>query len=155
MSDIWSVEKKHKQDASLLQEIKQDIGKMEQRNVVIDESNVNNQCKKVSNWKASGHDGVQGFWIKRFSKLHSRIASQLNEMLEGNEEKPPWMTYGRTVLCQNDVSKGTAVDNFRPITCLPLMWKLMTGIISGEMYCFLESENLLFVKIIFLTRSKI
>ena len=93
----------------------------------------------MSNWKVPWHDGVQGFWIKRLSKLHSRIACQLNEMLDGSEEIPSWMTYGRTVLCQKDVIKGNAVDNFRPITFLSLMWKLMTGIVSKEMYCFLES----------------
>ena len=34
------------------------------------------------------------------------------------------MTYGRTVLCQKDPGKGNAAENYRPITCLPLMWKL-------------------------------
>ena len=38
---------------------------------------------------------------------------------------------------------GNSVDNFRPITCLPLMWKLRTSIISEVMYCFMENENLL------------
>ena len=53
------------------------------------------------------------------------------------------MTYGRTVSCQKDAAKGNAVDNFRPITCLPLMWKLLTGIIADDMYNFMERENLL------------
>ena len=35
------------------------------------------------------------------------------------------------------------MENFRPITCVPLMWKLLTGIISDDMYCFMENENLL------------
>ena len=39
--------------------------------------------------------------------------------------------------------KGNSVENFRPITCLPLMWKLLTGIISEDMYCFMENKNLL------------
>ena len=53
------------------------------------------------------------------------------------------MTYGRTVLCQKDLVKGNSVKNFRLITCLPLMWKLLTGIISEDTYCFMENENLL------------
>ena len=53
------------------------------------------------------------------------------------------MTYRRTVLCQKDPVKGNSVKNFRPITCLPLMWKLLTGMISEDMYCFMENENLL------------
>ena len=41
---------------------------------------------------------------------------------------PKWMTTGKTILCQKDPDKGNAVDNYRSISCLPLMWKLMTGI---------------------------
>ena len=34
------------------------------------------------------------------------------------------MTKGRTCLILKDESKGKEVSNFRPITCLPLMWKI-------------------------------
>ena len=53
------------------------------------------------------------------------------------------MTYVRTELCQKDPLKRNSVENFRPITCLPLMWKLLTGITSEDMYCFMKNENLL------------
>lgn len=51
------------------------------------------------------------------------------------------MTYGRTVLCQKDPGKGDAAENYRPITCLPLMWNLLTGMIAEEMYNYIEREN--------------
>ena len=51
---------------------------------------------------------------------------------------PAWMTHGRTVLCQKDPRKGNAVESYRPITCLPLMWKLLIGVIAEEMYDYLE-----------------
>eukprot|EP00795_Rhopilema_esculentum_P003517 gene3517-biopygen1669 len=38
---------------------------------------------------------------------------------------------------------GNAVDNYRPISCLPLMWKLLTGIISGNVYTFLDENEML------------
>ena len=117
--------------------------KVEQQTVVINEKKVKKQCSKMPNWKAPGHDGVQGFWVKGLDKMHERIATQLNEILEGRTEVPSWMTYGRTVfLCQKDAAKGNSVENFIPITCLPLMWKLLTVIISEDMYCFMENENL-------------
>ena len=55
---------------------------------------------------------------------------------------PSSMKYGRTVLCQKDVAKVKSVENFRLITCLPLMWKLLKGIVSEEIYCFMGNENL-------------
>ena len=71
-----------------------------------------------------------------------RIAYQLNKILEGEDNLPTWMTYGRTILCQKDPAKGNAVENYRPITCLPLMWKLLTGMIAEEMYTYLNRESL-------------
>ena len=101
------------------------------------------QCRKMPNWKAPGKDKVQGFWIKSMTNLHERIAEQLNGILIGENDLPGWMTYGHTILCQEDVSKGNAVENYRPITCLPRMWKLLTGVIAEEMYGYLEGKNLL------------
>ena len=49
----------------------------------------------------------------------------------------------RTELCQKDAAKGTSVDSFRPITCLPFMWKLFTGMVAEDMYLFMENNHLL------------
>ena len=50
---------------------------------------------------------------------------------------------GRTTLIINDVSNGNLVSNFRSITCLAMMWKLMTGIFAEEIYDHLETNKLL------------
>ena len=52
------------------------------------------------------------------------------------------MTYGKTVFCLKDPKKGNAVENYRPISCLPIMWKLLTGILANEMYEFLDKNNI-------------
>ena len=61
----------------------------------------------------------------------------------GEDDLPEWITHGRTVLCQKDPQKGNRADNYRPITYLPLMWKLLTGVIAEEMYNYLEREKIL------------
>ena len=61
----------------------------------------------------------------------------------GEDDLPEWMTNGRTVLCQKDPQKGNTADNYQPITCLPLMWKLLTEVIAEEMYNYLEREKIL------------
>ena len=38
---------------------------------------------------------------------------------------------------------GSIATNFRPITCLPLIWKLLTGILADELYQHLDSKELL------------
>ena len=75
--------------------------------------------------------------------MHDRIADQLNKILMGTDTLPTWLTHGWTVLCQKDPRKGNVVKNYRPITCLPLMWKLMAGIIADQIYDYLEREHLL------------
>ena len=65
----------------------------------------------------------------------------MNDMIVNGSEIPRWMTTSNIVLCQKDPNKGRAVDNYRPIFCLPLMWKLMTGIISTAMYNYLDSND--------------
>ena len=83
LSGIWSVEKEHNKKADRFSDLKNEIVKLEQQNVVTSEEKVKKLCSKMPNWKAPGHDGVQGFWIKRLDKMHGRIATQLNEILEG------------------------------------------------------------------------
>jgi len=80
----------------------------------------------------------QGYWLKNLT--NENIAEQLNKILTGEDGLPEWMTHGHTtVLCQKDPAKGNVVDNYGPITCLPLMRKLMTGVTAEEMYNYLES----------------
>ena len=140
---IWNESKNHNQNAEWLEKLRTESNYQKQDNLIITKEMVLNQSKKIPNWKAPGRDGVQGFWLKRLSSLHERIANQFNEMLVGNLNLLDWLTYGRTVLCQRDKSKGNAVDNYRPFSCLPLMWKLLTSMISDELYNFLEKEKVL------------
>ena len=73
--------------------------------------------------------------------MHKYLTKFFTRCLEG--DTPGWMTKGRTVLIQKDKSTGIEPSNYRPITCLPLVWKLLTGLISDEIYIFLESGKLL------------
>ena len=46
-------------------------------------------------------------------------------------------------MLQKDKSKGNVASNYRPITCLPLMWKLLTGVVADQIYAHLDQEKLL------------
>ena len=85
---------------------------------------------------------VQGFWLKNISSFHETVRLQLKEYLDSGFA-PSWLTRGRTFLLQEDQSKVNVASNYRPITCLPLMWKLLTGIIADQIYAHLDQEKLL------------
>ena len=89
------------------------------------------QCGKMPNWKAPGKDGMQEHWLIKLTSLHPCIAKQLNHILDGERPLPDWMTL------------GSAVDNYRPISCLPLTWKLMIGVLAEKIYSRLKRENVL------------
>ena len=55
---------------------------------------------------------------------------------------PDWMTKGKIILFQMDPSKGTAPNKYRPITCLPMMWKILTVQIREDIYYLLTSRSL-------------
>ena len=71
------------------------------------------QYRKMPNWKAPRKD-MQGYWLKNLTSLHPHIAVQLNQILDGERTLPDWMNFGKTVLCQKDPAKRSAVDNYRP-----------------------------------------
>ena len=73
-----------------------------------------------------GPELVQRFWLKNSSSLHERVRFQLKEWLY-SRYMPSLLTRGRTSLLQKDKSKRNVSSNYRPITCLSLMWKLLTG----------------------------
>ena len=56
---------------------------------------------------------------------------------------PEWMTKGRTTLIQKDPKKGNGPNNYRPIICLSMMWKILTTQIREEIYYSLTSRRLL------------
>ena len=96
----------------------------------------------MSNWKSPGPDLVQGFWLKNFSSLHDWVKLQLKECLDSGSV-PSWLTRGRTLLLQKDKSKGSVASNYRSITCLPLMWNLLTGVNEDQICAHLHQEKLL------------
>ena len=95
----------------------------------------------IPNWKSPGPDLVLQFWLKNFSSLHERVSFQLKEWLDSGFV-PTWLTRRRTSLLQKDKSKGNVASNYRPITCLPLMWKLLASVIADQIYTHLDQEKL-------------
>jgi len=142
-SSIWSVNKEHYKDAGWLGDVKRRLGGVgKQEEIKLTLEDVEAGIRKVANWKAPGPDGVRGFWFKRFRSLHAPLTKALQDCLDSGDI-PEWMVKGRTVLIQKDSAKGTVASNYRPIACLPLPWKLLTGIFADKIYDHLMVNRLL------------
>ena len=121
--DYWSIGKGHNREAEWLKDIKNELvnDKHRQERMVANVEKVTKQCRKMPNWNVSGKDCVQGYWMKNLSNLRERIAVQINKILMGDDSLHAWMAHGCTVFCQKNPGKGNGEENYRPITCLPLM----------------------------------
>lgn len=142
-SKIWSEEVSHNERASWLEDVELEFSTTEEQvDINITVVDIRNKVSKMANWKAAGPELVQGFWFKKLTGLHSRLQECLQDCIcQGNV--PEWMVRGRTVLIQRDPVKGVQASNYRPITCLPMMWKLLTGIMGEKLYHHLERNGLL------------
>ena len=72
-------------------------------------------------------------WLKNYSSLNGRVRSQFKEYFDSGFV-PSWFTKGGTALVQKDKRKGNIASNYRPVTCLPLMWKLLSDLIADQIY---------------------
>ena len=113
-----------------------------QEKVDITNENLKKILGRMPNWKSPVPDLVKGFWLNNFSSLHGRVRSQLNEYLE-RDFVPSWLTKRRTFLLQKHKIKDNISSNYTPITCLPLMWKLLLGVIADQIYGHLDQQKLL------------
>ena len=139
LSGIWEKNVKHNKNADWIQKVAEEMHSNKQQNIDITPTKIKERIHKMSNWKAPGPDGVHGYWIKMLVSMQERIALHLQSCITRGEV-PDWMTTGRTVLLLKDKSKGKEVSNYRPITCLPLMWKLITGMVADEIYNHLKER---------------
>ena len=74
--------------------------------------------------------------------MQERIGFHLQSCITRGEV-PDWMKTGRTVQLLKGKRKRNEVSIYRPINCLPLMWKLLTGFVADEIYNDLEGNDLL------------
>ena len=83
-------------------------------------------------------------WIlvqKNSSPSMTRLAIEMNRCLQ-DADIPEWMAKRKTTMIQKDPSNGPPQNNYRIITCLPMMGKILTAQIREEIYDSLPSHGL-------------
>ena len=140
---IWSTAHEHRSSAEWIRSTSETFKDLEkQEDMRITPDILKRVLGRMRPWKAPGPDAVQAYWVKRFSALHPTICQQLDEVLRtGTAAK--WMTTGRTILVPKDPVIGNVPSNYQPITCLPIMWKLLTGIVTEGISTFFTANNMM------------
>jgi Reverse transcriptase (RNA-dependent DNA polymerase) len=99
--------------------------------------------KKLKSWKASGPDGIQGFWWKSFPTANAYLYKLARHHLTTGTPLPRgWIANGRTVLIHKAGPKDDP-SNFRPITCLNTCYKILTGYVAMYLSRYINERDIL------------
>lgn len=138
--DIFESDTKFNEDAKWIKKLQKEKCKMQW--VIIDKEELKNALKNTQGWKAPGLDMLPNFWWKQLSNLYESLAKQFNHLMHDDGTIPPWLAEGKTHLVpkNNDTEDP---KNFRPITCLNTVYKLLTSIISVKIAQYIDTNNLI------------
>jgi len=140
---IYENEKHYNQDASWLADYKESIAHVQQAEYEpITPNEVNKATSKFQNWKSPGIDKLQNFWWCQLTSLHETTASVIDTIIQHPEQCPLWLTQGRTTLVPKKRDTKNP-SNYRPITCLPIIYKILSSITTSRMKHHIDSNSLI------------
>jgi hypothetical protein len=87
------------------------------------------------NWKSPGSDQIHNFWLKKFTCIHKCLLDHFNGFIREPNTFP-------TYLKPKD-SDTKNPSKYRPITCLPTIYKIMTSCIKVIIYDHCQKLNIL------------
>jgi len=99
--------------------------------------------RNVPQWRSPGIDGVHGYWWKHLTCVHPQLVRATQQVFNGCDELPAWMTMGKTTLLPKTTPPTDKPNDYRPITCLPIQYKIMTAAISKIMWRHINNHNIL------------
>ena len=108
----------------------------------ISKEEVSLALKKSHKWKSPGCDKIPNFWLNTFTSAHDDHAKMFNKAVLEPESAPAWLTKGITYLHPKS-NETENPKNYRPITCLTTLYKILTSIITERTYTFLDANDLL------------
>ncbi|KAJ0182259.1 hypothetical protein K1T71_001628 [Dendrolimus kikuchii] len=139
--NIWSMPVSHT-EGDWIELVKQSCEQVpDMEPIIIEPLDVGNAIRSAHNWKSPGLDGLHNFWIKWFKSSHGCLANQFQEAVDRGS-LPTFMTTGVTHLLFKS-GCTTEPKNYRPITCLPTIYKLLTSILGKKLSNYFYDNNIL------------
>ena len=142
-ANIWENDKTHNETAESIKRLEDTHTDLESQPwVAINVQEVTSATNKTNNWKSPGKDKVPNIWLKYLESLHEDMAKAYTRIIEKPAEMPEWLTDGLTILLSK-TEETKNPKNYRPITCLPTMYKVLASILADRTYSFLSNHQLL------------
>ena len=142
-TSIWDTEKEFNEENEWIKrEEERCEGLEQQRWEEIKEVELKEAYRKAQNWKSPGIDKIPNFWLNTLDSIHENITNFYNRAITNPETNLQWFTPGITYLLPKS-KEFNIPKNYRPITCLSTMYKILTSIVTEGTYNFLDTNNIL------------
>ena len=142
---IYETEKNHNKNANWIKDHNKAVDELNIQQQVLSQwtsDDINEVTKSFQDWKMPGVDTLQNFWWKRFSFTHNILTSYFNRFINDPELAPEWFTFGKTSLAAKK-SDPDHPSKYRPITCLPTVYKIFSSLIGKCMKTHIQNNNLM------------
>ncbi|XP_045474917.1 uncharacterized protein LOC123680845 [Harmonia axyridis] len=142
-SDTWTQEGSHNTEATWIEAEKSvHLDLTEMTEITITEEDVKATVRRLKNWSAAGVDGIHNFWWKSLTATHKVLARLIKGAIKDPTTIPFYFTLGTTLMIPK---KGdlTNPKNYRPITCLPAIYKILTSTIGHKINTHIKTNNIM------------
>ena len=140
-SNIWSKQVyQNENSAWIFKDFKNEWNAMEFQN--ISENLLKNIVRKCKSWKCPGIDFIQNFWYKQFTCTHKPLSRIFTSFLYNPHLMPTLFVSGNTLLIpKNEHTEDPSC--YRPITCLPSIYKILMSCITKLIQNFISDHNII------------
>ena len=134
---------KYSKDVAWLQEYKTSVNDiMKATYSEITTKEIKSATSEFSNWKSPGLDKLHNFWRNKLTTLHRKVAIAFGKLIVQPENCPDWLTTGQTTLiAKREPTRNPS--NYRPITCLPVMYKILPSIVTSRMSHHINANKIM------------
>lgn len=129
--NIWSYPVQHNDKTDWIETEKDTHRNIKtEEEIIITEEEFITAIRKTHNWKTPGADHIQNFWYKNMTSVHNQLIKSINQVIHNPQTLPYFLTSGKTYIKpKSEETENPA--NYRPITCLPTLYKIITSIITN------------------------
>ncbi|KAG0435466.1 LINE-1 retrotransposable element ORF2 protein [Dictyocoela muelleri] len=102
---------------------------------------IENIINNLSSWKATGPDRIYNFYIKNIKSLRPYLISEIQKLCADPSLIPKYMF--KTLTYMIPKKQNPKASEYRPISCLSNIYKIITKVFSINLTTILEMNNII------------
>jgi hypothetical protein len=140
---IWSKPQNFEKEAQWIYEMETTYANLTpMANVEFNAEDVKIIVKRTHNWKTPGPDNIHNFWLKYFPATYEPLARSFTAIINNTDSIPQYLTEATTYLLYKK-GESSNPGNYRPITCLSVVYKLFTAMLYTKIYEHCDTNQII------------